>query len=157
MAKAPYYEGDTVRIEFAVEERGEPVNPVSVDVVVVDDVDNLIYEGMAKLQDNQVLFAIPPEGTNKAGKYVAIFTVKLPGNVIRTNRKAYRILPKGPVVSEAFDKTGMPIDGNSSYGQINLAVGEATRALRRLGKSSKEAAEAVSALVEKRTGRRLSI
>lgn len=157
--QTPYYEGDNLRKSFAITEYDKvkrkqvPITPTSVSFAVVDEVDNLYFEGMATMRDDLVYGEVPKHATAKAGLYTIIYTIRLPNGDTRTHKQYYRILPKGAVVSKAFDEA-FKVAPDSDGSAILTAKGNAIRALRQLGKSAKEAADAVEILEEKKTGRR---
>lgn len=156
MTKAPYYQNDDVVESFKVKDKKGQVIPVSVMFIVVDDVDNVYFEGMAEIEDNKVTAKVPSHATSDAGVYTVIYTITLPNRATRTHKQTYRILPKGFVVNKKFDED-FKLTPDSSVGEILSVKGNAIRALRRLGKSAEEAAEAVTALTEKTTKQRVAL
>ena len=153
---APYYTNDDVVESFKVKDKKGQVMPVSVMFIVVDDVDNVYFEGMAEIEGNKVTAKVPNHATSDAGVYTIIYTITLPNGAARTHKQTYRILPKGFVINKKFDED-FKLTPDSSSNEILSVKGDAVRKLRQLGKSAEEAAEAVAALTEKTTKRRIAL
>jgi len=144
----PYYEGDTVDLEFTVKEKLEPLNPLSATVSIYQGEKQVVFNQGAKVEKNLVKYSTGE--TKKAGDYKAVFTVYLTPEVKRTHIIWFHILSKAPIKGE--DEVYLN-EASSDY-DIRGASAKALRSLRQVGVEVDKAVKMVSDIVAKKTNKR---
>lgn len=153
---APYYQKDTVRLQFKIRSKEGRVSPQSAHVSLYWEDEEIMPQSPAEIKENVVSFVVDGKYTIEAGDYVAVFTVSFAPEIARTHKMRFRILPKGPVISEQEDNRLVPnIDKKSTDYQGITAIAHALRSLRRAGENIIKASRIAESIVQKKTNRRL--
>jgi hypothetical protein len=148
MQKEPYYQGDTVDLEFHVKENLKPTNPQSATVSIYWGEKQIVFNQGAKVEKDLVSYST--NETKESGDYMAVFTVYFSPEVKRTHKILFRILSKAPIKGE----DEVLLDEKSSPYEIRGAMAKALRSLRRSEVEVTKATKMVSDIVAKKTKKR---
>jgi len=152
----PYYTGDPVTLKFVVRERGtRGIKITSATASLYGPQGEIFADAKAEINDDTVRLEIGGGMHDEAGDYRAEFTVGIAPDVQRTHVIKYRILQREPFFDTQTDRELMPVDEIASDYEINGAIGNAIRMLRRAGHAIDEAARISSDLAQKMTNRRM--
>lgn len=152
----PYYTGDPVKLKFVVREMGtRGIKLTSATCSLYGPEGEIFADAPAEINDDTISLEIAGGVHDTSGNYRAEFTVGIAPDIQRTHLIKYRILQREPIFDTETDRELMPIDEIASDYEVNGAIGNAIRMLRRAGHAIDEAARISSDLAQKMTNRRM--